>query len=114
MQKTVVTYTDDITGKPAESVETVTFAVQGKTFEIDLNPLNKHNFERSLKKYMEHAREVRSTGRTSRVTRDVRHPKDYVHTVRAWAQSQGIEISNRGRVPLALYERYEQAMKASA
>jgi len=113
MQKTVVTYTDDITKKEASGVETVTFAVEGEQFEIDLNPLNKANFLRSVKKYMDNGRKVRANGRTHRVTRDVRHPKEYVHTVRQWAKSQGIEVSDHGRVPLSVYERYEQSKKGN-
>lgn len=112
MQKTVVTYTDDITKKEASGVETVTFAVEGEQFEIDLNPLNKANFLRSVRKYMENGRKVRTTGRTHRATRDVRHDREYVHKVRKWAQEQGIEVSNRGRVPLKVYDQFEAAHAA--
>lgn len=112
MQKTVVTYVDDLTGKESENVETVTFTVQGKAFEIDLNEFNKRNFFRSLNKYMEKGRQVRANGRTQhthRVKRDIRHDREYVHTVRKWAQDNGIEVSDRGRVPLDVYDQYEKA-----
>lgn len=107
MQKTITTFTDDLTGKEGTDIETVTFTVNGESYEIDLNKFNKNNFFRSLKKYMDNGRRVR-TGKV-RSHRDVRHDREYVHTVRSWAQDQGMEVSNRGRVPLAVYEQYEKA-----
>src|SRR4051812_7178524 len=109
MQKTVVTYTDDLTQKPAEDIETVEFAVNGKTFEIDLNKLNARNFYRSVAKYMEHGRKVTSKASKHVDGRKVTHSKEYVQTVRQWAQDNGIEVASRGRVPLSVYDLYEKA-----
>lgn len=112
MQKTVITKVDDLTGKEYEEGETITFTVQGKSFEIDLNNKNAAQFKRSLAKYMEKGRKVQSPGRTHRADGDgrkIKHDKAYVHTVRAWAQTNGYEVSDRGRVPLKVYEAYEKA-----
>ncbi len=113
MKKTLVTYIDDVSGKPASKVETITFAVEGQLFEIDLNPLNAANFRRSVAKYVKNARKVSGSPRKALDGRKVTHPKDYVHAVRTWAQEQGYEVANRGRVPLSLYKAYEDAKKGA-
>lgn len=111
MQKTVVTKIDDLTGKEYDEGETVTFTVQGKTFEIDLNKRNASEFHKKMARYMEKGRKVRAEGRTHHADdgRKVRHAREYVHTVRAWAKENGFEVSDRGRVPLSVYAAYEKA-----
>jgi hypothetical protein len=110
VQKTVITKIDDLTGKEYEEGETITFTVQGESFEIDLNKRNAADFKKKLERYMEKGRKVRRerpVGRTHRL-RDVKHDKAYVRTVRTWAQQNGYEVSDRGRVPLSVYEAYEK------
>lgn len=109
MQKTVVTYIDDITGKPAEDVETITLSLNGKTVELDLNKRNATQLRRSLDKYLEKGRKVTSQGSKSFDGRKVKHDRDYVHTVRQWAQENGIQVADRGRVPLSVYAQYEKS-----
>jgi hypothetical protein len=114
MQKTVITKIDDLTGKEYDEGETITFVVQGEAFEIDLNNRNAAQFKRSLAKYMEKGRKVRAerpVGRTHRQGdgRKVKHDREYVRAVRAWAQENGYSVSDRGRVPLSVYDAYEKA-----
>ena len=112
MQKTVITKVDDLTGKEFEEGETITFAVNGELFEIDLNKRNAADFKKKLERYMSKGRKVRRpVGKTHRQGdgRKVKHDKEYVRTVRAWAQSNGYEVSDRGRVPLSVYEAFEKA-----
>lgn len=111
MQKTIVTKIDDLTGKEYEEGTTVTFTFQGKSYEIDLSKRNAADFEKKMTRYMEKGRRV-TKGRTHRADGDgrkVTHDREYVQTVRAWAQANGYEVSNRGRVPLAVYSAYEKA-----
>jgi hypothetical protein len=98
MQKTVITKIDDLTGKEYDEGETITFVVQGEAFEIDLNNRNAAQFERPV-------------GRTHRQGdgRKVKHDREYVRAVRAWAQENGYSVSDRGRVPLSVYDAYEKA-----
>jgi hypothetical protein len=107
MQKTVITKIDDLTGREFEKGETITFAFEGKTYEIDLNTFNARNFRRSMAKYMANARKVAESKKTD--GRKVKHDPEYVHNVRAWAKENGYEVSDRGRVPNAIYEAYEKA-----
>ena len=109
MQKTVVKYIDDVSKKETPKVETIEFAFEGKTYEIDLNPLNAANFRRSIDKYVKNGRKV-SGRRTSPFDgRRVTHEKGYVQEVRQWAKDNGIEVAERGRVPLSVYDRFEAA-----
>lgn len=111
MQKTIVTKIDDLTGKEYDKGETITFSFEGEQFEIDLNSFNARNFRRSMNKYMEKGRKVRSAqGRTHKGNgRRATHDREYVHTVRAWAKENGYEVADRGRVPQAVYAAYEKA-----
>ncbi|MET9943255.1 histone-like nucleoid-structuring protein Lsr2, partial [Streptomyces halstedii] len=49
-QRVVVTLSDDIDGGTA--AETVTFALDGRTYEIDLNPANAKKLRKALAPYM--------------------------------------------------------------
>src|ERR1043165_5405240 len=99
MKKTIVTFTDDITGKPADDVETVTLAFNGKAVELDLNKRNRAQLERSLAKYLEHGRKVKAhDGRTS----VVKHDRTYVHKVREWARENNHQVATRGRIPFSV------------
>lgn len=67
-QSTIVYLTDDLDGSDAE--ETIRFALDGKSFEIDLNKKNAAALRRALKPYLEAGRSagrqsVRSAGRSA-------------------------------------------------
>jgi hypothetical protein len=113
MKKTVITKIDDLTGKEYEEGETITFTFQGRAYEIDLSKRNAADFEKKMARYMENGRKVSTPGRTHRAPkgdgRRVKHDKEYVHTVRTWAKENGFEVSDRGRVPLSVYEAFEKA-----
>ncbi len=48
-QRTVVEFTDDINGKPA--AETVTFSLDGKTYEIDVTEKNAAKLRQAFEPY---------------------------------------------------------------
>lgn len=101
--KITVTLTDDIDGTPAES--TVSFAYAGTAYEIDLNSKHLEGLEKALAPFIEAGRKAGRAGTPARSTRaksDV-DPK----AVRAWATSNGIEISARGRIPADIVEKYK-------
>lgn len=54
-------YTDDITGGKADS--TLTFAINGTTYEIDLSRSNARAFEKAIQAYIEAGRKVRGARR---------------------------------------------------
>ena len=115
-QRTVVTLEDDIDGGPAE--ETITFALDGVTYEIDLNDDNASALREALAPYVGAGRRVggRSTssrggGGGGRAARSAPAPARRGDTaaVREWAREQGHQVSDRGRIPTHILEAYEQA-----
>jgi hypothetical protein len=106
-QEVVVTLTDDLDGS-SRSVETVVFAVDGQTFEIDLGPKNAKALRADLGKWSEHARKAKRSA--TRRSRNVA-PKQTsdAAVIREWAAANGIEVPARGRIPKAVAEQYAAA-----
>jgi hypothetical protein len=108
-QRVVVTLFDDIDGGAA--AETVTFALDGKSYEIDLNPSNAKKLRKALAPYMAAGR--KQTGGSRRGKK----PVSYQHTslapdpaaVRAWARSHRMDVPARGRIPKKVYEAFREA-----
>ncbi|WP_185923638.1 histone-like nucleoid-structuring protein Lsr2 [Streptomyces sp. WAC05374] len=111
-QRVVVTLFDDIDG--GEAAETVTFGLDGKTYEIDLNPANAKKLRKALAPYMAAGR--RQTGAATGGGGS-RSRAAYKHTslepdpaaVRAWAQSNKMDVPARGRIPKRVYEAFREA-----
>jgi hypothetical protein len=105
-QKVQVLLVDDIEGGEAD--ETVTFALDGKTYEIDLNTTNADKLRDALADFVKAGR--RTGGRSSRGKggRSSAASPDTAK-IRAWAKEQGYEVNDRGRVPAKLREAYEKA-----
>jgi hypothetical protein len=94
--------TDDTNGQPAD--ETIRFSLDGHTYEIDLSETNAQALRDALGPWVDSARRT-STGRR---TPQTRAPVDSA-AVRAWAASNGIDISPRGRLPKNVVELYRAA-----
>lgn len=102
--KQSVIVTDDLDG--SADAAPVSFALDGTTYEIDLSAKNLGKFEKALAPYIEHGRRV--SARTRR--RPVGRPRDGENAaVRAWAKSEGLKVSERGRISADIKERYEAA-----
>ena len=110
-QEVIVTHTDDLDGSAAD--ETVTFALDGTTYEIDRNAKNAAGLRKAVDRYVAGARRAGSPNgaRRSRSTsrRAPRGADMDPKAVRVWAQEQGLEISSRGRIPAEIIERYNAA-----
>jgi len=102
-QRTIVEFTDDINGKPA--AETVTFAIDGKTYEIDVTEKNAAKLRQAFEPYTNTARRLTKSGR---IIRKVSAGVDTA-AVRAWAASNGIEVSTRGRISADVLAQYHAA-----
>ena len=113
-QRTIVQLTDDLDGKPIRDGkgETIRFSLDRTDYEIDLADKNAKALRDTLAKYISAARRAgagtRSTGRGR--ARRAGTARDYdPKAVRAWAESQGIQVSQRGRVPADLVAKYQAA-----
>ncbi|EST20856.1 hypothetical protein N566_28010 [Streptomycetaceae bacterium MP113-05] len=105
-QKVQVLLVDDLEGGEAD--ETVTFALDGKTYEIDLNTANADKLRDALADFVKRGR--RTGGRSSRgkAGRSSSGSPDTAK-IRAWAKENGYEVNDRGRVPATVREAYEKA-----
>ncbi len=95
---------DDLDGDEAD--ETVEFALDGKTYEIDLSDRNAARLRDSLSKYVASAR--RSTSRSRRSGRKGTSGPSTAQ-VREWARSAGHPVSDRGRISSDIRAAYEAA-----
>lgn len=84
---------DDLDGKAAD--ETVTFALDGTTYELDLTKKNAEKFRGVFMDYIAAGRKVgKVTGRAGTKT-----TKTNTKEVRDWARSNGFDVPDRGRIP---------------
>jgi hypothetical protein len=103
-QRTQVLYVDDIDGSDAEG--TVRFGLGGTDYEIDLNKKHADQLATTIRPYIDAGRKVSSSRRAARGSRPARHNQS---DIRAWARSQGLKISDRGRIPADVLAKYESA-----
>lgn len=106
-QKVQVILVDDLDGGQAD--ETVQFGLDGASYEVDLSTQNAQKMRDAFAPYLAEARRVgtRSAGR-KRVARSSRSDSD-AGAVRAWARSNGYQVSDRGRVPATITEAFRDA-----
>jgi Lsr2 len=129
-QKTVVSLVDDLNGE-SEADETVEYALDGVTYEIDLTSDHAEALRKVFAPYMAAARRtggrVRSgsgggarTGSGSRgrssssggaVANAAGRSREALKAIRDWAKSSGWSVSDRGRLPNNVVEAYDAAHK---
>jgi hypothetical protein len=105
-QKIQVLLVDDLDGGDAE--ETVSFALDGSSYEIDLSTENAVKLRDSLAPFVGHARRAgRGAARIgARSGRSVRVDREQTQAIREWARKSGHKVSERGRIPAAIVEAY--------
>lgn len=113
-QKVLVQFVDDLDGSVGEDVSTVTFALDGVSYEIDLREENASKLRDSLEDYVASARRVGGRVRRPSVpvspapvrTPDVRS-KEQTKAIRDWAKQNGHELADRGRIPANVIAAFE-------
>jgi hypothetical protein len=112
-KQTFTKLVDDFTGEPIEdgAGRTVRFAFDGAEYEIDLSNDNIEDFSGALERYVRASRRVsgRSRGRSAGGSSSRRSSGGSSETaaIREWAESQGIKVASRGRIPADIVERYK-------
>ncbi|HZE30880.1 MAG TPA: Lsr2 family protein [Actinoallomurus sp.] len=106
-QETIVRLLDDIDGKPAD--ETVSFSIDGITYEIDLRTKNADKLRKVFAPYVEKARKAgaRRAGRGAARGGRTAHNRERAADIRGWAKEHGITINDRGRIPAEIVQAYE-------
>ena len=105
-KQTTVILVDDLDG--SEAAEQVEFAVDGRSYEIDLSAENSARLREALAPYISAAR--RRSGRRS-TSPDAVPPRpsadrEHNQNIRQWAVAQGMKISERGRIPSNVIQAY--------
>jgi len=117
-RSTQVVLIDDLDGGTAD--ETVTFALDGVTYEIDLSKANAAKMRKALAGYVAKARRTggrkssrpaakRGAGRQARGSKSGRD----IPAIREWAKKKGLLDSERGRIPVSVIEAYDAANPGS-
>jgi hypothetical protein len=108
-QKVNIILVDDLDG--SEATETVSFGLDGTSYEIDLNDSNAAALREALSGYVGHARKVAGGARRGRRTSSTSSAGGASNTkdVREWAKSQGMEVSERGRISADVQQAYDAA-----
>jgi hypothetical protein len=112
-QKVSVEILDDIDGSTA--AQTVQFSLDGVTFEIDLSDGNATALRQALSRYIGAGRRI--GGRKVRVATGqstTTSDRERNQQIRAWANANGFEVSERGRLSSGVVAAYEQAHGADA
>ncbi len=107
-QKIHITLVDDIDHGPAD--ESVTFALDGINYEIDLSADNAQALRDALSKFIAAGR--RAGGRAVRgrgpATAAAKSSGD-VAQIRAWARENGYTVHERGRIQAEIRDAYNAA-----
>lgn len=130
--RTVQMIEDDIDGSTGAS--TVSFSLEGASYEIDLNDHHTDELRQTMQPWIDKARRARTATRgaarrasSSPVSGNGRASSPLkgrttmlaakglsAREVRGWAQQNGVEVNEFGRIPDAVIEQYEAAQGASS
>ena len=102
-KRTIVQLVDDTDG--SEAAETLTVGLEGVNYELDLSDKNAKKLREQLAPWLAAARKTGGRQATKSKTTSNMDLK----AVRAWAASNGVEVSSRGRVPASVIEQYQAA-----
>jgi hypothetical protein len=116
-QRVNVVLVDDIDG--TDAVETVTFALDGVEYEIDLSEQNADKLREAVSLYVGHARRTggrrrSGSGQTEQKSRSRNNSTassdgPSASEIREWARANGHTVPDRGRVSSEVREAYAAA-----
>ncbi len=106
--KTLVVLVDDLDGETLADT-TVSFGIDGKSYEIDLSDKNAAELRDALSKYLSAGRKSGSPSKGRGAVRHTTTDSIDPAAVRAWAKSQGIDVSPRGRIKSDVVEQFKAA-----
>lgn len=108
-QRVQVILVDDLSG--GEATETVEFALDGVTYEVDLNDENANRLRDDLAQWVGVARRSGGRRQTRRASRAGASgaSRDELARMRQWGRENGFKVSDRGRVSKELQEAFAAA-----
>jgi hypothetical protein len=115
-RKTTIVLEDDLSGEVLEEGrgETVSFALDGQSYEIDLSGDNATQLRTDLRRYVDAARKTSAprssaSGRRTATSGSAASGRKDTGEIRTWARENGHEVSKRGRIPTSVIEAYDAA-----
>lgn len=105
-QRVQVVLEDDLDGGKAD--ETVSFGLDGATYEIDLSKKNAAKLRDALSAYVGSGRRVAGRRGGGRARSRGRGGSDSAQ-IREWAKANGYDVSERGRISAEIREAYNSA-----
>ena len=116
-QQVNVKFVDDLDGSDAAG--TVSFAIDGRAYDIDLSEDNAARLHDSLASFVAAARKSRgasaATGRRKQkmTASSGRRPqpldREQTAAIRAWARQNGHQVSERGRISKTVVDAFQAA-----
>lgn len=107
--KTFIRLVDDLDGKDIKDGDgqTVSFGLDGRSYEIDLSTKNASAFRKALSRYVDAGRKVSSGRRSS--NRPAGRSDVSPQAVREWAKANRVQVSPRGRIPQSVVDQFRAA-----
>lgn len=106
VQRVQVLLEDDIDGGAAD--ETVTFGLDGVTYEIDLNEDNAAALRDAMAAYVGAGRRAGGRRSTGRRKSSASSSSNGTSEIREWARANGYDVSERGRISADVKDAYEK------
>jgi hypothetical protein len=109
-QRVQVLLIDDLDG--SEGAETVSFSLDGVSYEIDLSEKNAAKLRDNFATWVGNARKVGRGGSSASGRSGARRSRGSANdtgAIRAWARDNGFEVSERGRISREVMDAYNAA-----
>lgn len=107
-QKAITAIVDDLDGTELtlDSAETVSFVLDGRSYEIDLSLTNARSLRAALQPYTDAGRKL---GRAPAAKASTRTSRTDLAEIRAWASENGHQVTDRGRIHHDVIAAYDAA-----
>lgn len=112
-QRVETTLLDDLDldkGKETLAERTFVFAVDGSDYEIDLSRKHEEKFLEAVGPFVKVARRGQRARRGASQPQPQRPRSGRRRTaeIRQWAKDRGLNLKDRGRIPMAIEEQYDR------
>lgn len=109
-QKTLIQLVDDLDGTALTdgAGKTVTFALEGVSYEIDLSQAHVAELAEALAPYVAAGRKVGGRKTQARTSSTKSDPTE-LQKIREWAAKNGHTVSSRGRISAVVRDAYTAA-----
>ena len=101
---------DDLDGSD-DDVNSVSFSLDKKNYEIDLSAANQARLRDKLARFVDAATPLRpQRGRTARTAvKSSPVGREQTQAIREWARTNGYQVSERGRISAVIQKAFDEA-----